>query len=131
MSTGITLLTVLVARNLLHGPMTLLANFVALPADVRNAAECPPVCQQKAADNKPSCMQVALLLPFMRCGELLLGAPKLPLTPVSIKDIFWHHQGEVLRALGHAMLGWAVCFPLMALALTLILQPIFGCLQRR
>jgi hypothetical protein len=74
---------------------------------------------------------VALLLPFMRCGELLLGAPQLPLTPVSIKDVFWHHQGEVLRALGHAMLGWAVCFPFMAVGLTFILQPIFGCLQRR
>ena len=38
-------------------------------------------------------MQLALVLPFMRLGELLLGAPYLPITPVSIKDVIWHHQG--------------------------------------
>ena len=44
----------------------------------------------------PSCMlrmQIALLLPFMRCGEFILRAPQLPLTRVSIKDVFLHHQG--------------------------------------
>ena len=29
------------------------------------------------------------------------------------------------------MLGWAVCFPIMVVALAAVLQPIFGCLQRR
>ncbi len=33
-STGICLVLLLFTRNLLHGPMTLLANLVALPVDV-------------------------------------------------------------------------------------------------
>lgn len=149
--------------------MTLLANFVALPACVR-----PPmlalalVCLLTIAVLQQSCSnvltlccvgapQVALVLPFMRLGELLLDAPYLPITPVSIKDVIWHHQGEyastgdhseqlqlsfillkalacageALKAIGHAMLGWALCFPFITCIMALVLQPVLGFLQRR
>ncbi|EIE23806.1 hypothetical protein COCSUDRAFT_63329 [Coccomyxa subellipsoidea C-169] len=67
----------------------------------------------------------------MRLGELLLGAPQLPVSPVSIKDVIFNHPGDALKGLGHALLGWAVCFPLSTWVTALILQPIFGILQKR
>ncbi|CAL8471804.1 g11346 [Coccomyxa elongata] len=106
-STGITVVVLLITRSYLHGPMTLLANLVALPADI------------------------ALVLPFMRLGEVLLQAPYLPVTPVSIKDIVFNHPGDALKGLGHAVLGWVVCFPLSTWLTAIVLRPVFAVLQRR
>ena len=41
-------------------------------------------------------MQVALILPFMRLGEVILREKHLPLSPVSLKDIIFNHPGEAL-----------------------------------
>lgn len=41
-------------------------------------------------------MQVALILPFMRLGEVILREKHLPLSPVSLKDIIFNHPGKAL-----------------------------------
>ena len=41
-----------------------------------------------------ACMQVAVILPFMRLGEVILREKHLPLSPVSLKDIIFNHPGE-------------------------------------
>ncbi len=38
-------------------------------------------------------MQVALIVPFMRLGEVVLREKHLPLSPVSLKDIIFNHPG--------------------------------------
>lgn len=38
-------------------------------------------------------MQVALIVPFMRLGEVVLREKHLPLSPVSLKDIIFKHPG--------------------------------------
>lgn len=45
--------------------------------------------------------QVALVLPFMRFGEVLLDAPQLPWSPVSLKDIIFNHPGVQRMLLLH------------------------------
>ena len=40
------------------------------------------------------CMQVAMILPFMRLGEVILREKQLPLSPISLKDIIFNHPGE-------------------------------------
>ena len=42
------------------------------------------------------CMQVAMILPFMRLGEVILREKHLPLSPVSLKDIIFNHPGKFL-----------------------------------
>ena len=106
-STGISILTLLVVRSLLHGPMTLLANLVAClqmcdpsphtrccGGNVLSCISTP--CRCKRCMKSHCWAQVALVLPFMRLGELLLGAPQLPITPVSIMDVIKHHQGRFI-----------------------------------
>lgn len=41
-------------------------------------------------------MQVAVILPFMRLGEVILHEKHLPLSPVSLKDILFNHPGKIL-----------------------------------
>lgn len=105
-STGICVLIVLVSRSFFHSPIMLLANFCALPVNV------------------------ALILPFMRLGEVILREKHLPLSPVSLKDIIFNHPGDALRGLGHAVLGWAVLLPFIMIGLTVVFKPILTLLQK-
>jgi hypothetical protein len=41
-------------------------------------------------------MQVALILPFMRLGEVILQEKHLPLSPVSLKDVIFNHPGRTV-----------------------------------
>ena len=41
-------------------------------------------------------MQVAMILPFMRLGEVILREKQLPLSPISLKDIIFNHPGRLL-----------------------------------
>lgn len=62
--------TKLFSPDYFHTPMTLLANFTAIP------------------------VEVALILPCMRLGEVVLGAEKLPVTGVGFRDL-WDHPAKV------------------------------------
>ncbi|CAK0783051.1 hypothetical protein CVIRNUC_006246 [Coccomyxa viridis] len=104
-STGLCILILLVSRSLFHGPMMLLANFVALPVNV------------------------AMILPFMRLGEVILREKQLPLSPISLKDIIFNHPGDALRGVAHAILGWAVTLPFIMVGLVVLLRPIISLLQ--
>ncbi|KAK9814836.1 hypothetical protein WJX72_012379 [[Myrmecia] bisecta] len=106
-STALALLVLMLVRKRLHAPMCLLANFCAIP------------------------FEVALIVPFMRLGEFVLRAERLPLAPVAIKDILFNHPGDALKALGHAICGWLVASPAVMWLLITALTPLFAWLKRR
>ena len=66
----------------------------------------------------------------MRFGELMLRAPALDIKPAKLWDLF-HDPGEGLRAVGHALLGWAVAIIPAGILLTLALTPTFAFLKRK
>jgi|SRR5215208_2225572 len=73
-------------------------------------------------------LQFALLLPFMRLGERVLGAAPLPLTPETLAVTFqlglWHALTSLTGALWHAAIGWAAVAPAAAALLSLALRPL-------
>ena len=75
-------------------------------------------------------MQLLLIVPFMRFGELMLRAPALDIKPAKLWDLF-HDPGEGLKAVGHALLGWVVVIIPAGVLLTLVLTPCFAFLKRK
>lgn len=80
-------------------------------------------------------LQVLLLVPFLRLGERVLGAPRLPLTASAIVAAFEQGIGGALRtlsgALWHAVVGWALVVVPAALLLTVLLRPLIARAQAR
>jgi uncharacterized protein (DUF2062 family) len=75
-------------------------------------------------------LQLALIIPFVRVGEHLLGLKEQPL---SIKEGFrimaqgvWHAIVTLWDAIVHAALGWIVIGPLLIYALYRLLRPILA-----
>jgi uncharacterized protein (DUF2062 family) len=72
-------------------------------------------------------LQILLLIPFVRLGERLAGAERLPLTLEKVQGVF--AQGLVpgvttlATSLGHAVAGWAVAAPFACGVLYLALRP--------
>lgn len=65
-------------------------------------------------------------------GETLVGASPFPLT----KDALWQAltgkaSGDLLRAIGHALLGWLVAGPFLCVALYFVLVPVIKWSQQR
>ena len=84
-----------------NGPTLILANLIATP------------------------FEFSLMIPFLRIGETLVGAKAFALT----KDALWQAitgkaSGELLHAIGHALLGWLVAGPFLCVALYFILVPL-------
>ena len=71
-------------------------------------------------------MQVACILPFMRFGEFIIGAPKLDAAPLAIKDIIFSHPGDALKGIAHALIGWIILSPFIVVSLAQILKPVFA-----
>ena len=73
-------------------------------------------------------LQLALLIPFVRLGEHVTGAARLPLALTSIVAAFTSDFGHALwtfsTALLHAALGWALCAVPACLMLYLVLRPV-------
>ena len=91
-----------------NGPTLILANLIATP------------------------FEFSLIIPFVRVGETLVGASPFPLT----KDALWQAitgkaSGDLLRAIGHGLLGWLVVGPFLCLALYFILVPIIKWSQQQ
>ena len=72
-------------------------------------------------------LQILLIIPFLRLGEWLVGAP----LPLSVTQIVERFDGGFLNgittlatALLHAALGWLVVVPLLTAGLALGLRPV-------
>ena len=79
-------------------------------------------------------LQLLLIIPLLRFGERLVGAPPFPVTLESARALFAQgviHAIQVLAtAIGHATLAWLVLAPMLLIGLYRGLQPVFRHLQR-
>ncbi|GAQ90845.1 hypothetical protein KFL_006910080 [Klebsormidium nitens] len=83
-------LAALALRGRCHIPTMLLVNMVVTP------------------------LELSFIIPFMRLGEKILGAPALPLDPTAFWDfITGHGSSNLLAAMSHALLGWATVAPFL------------------
>ncbi len=72
-------------------------------------------------------LQLVLIIPFLRAGELLTGAARFPVTLESGLALLETGVVDAVRTLAvaivHATLGWLVIAPLLAFALLRALEP--------
>jgi uncharacterized protein (DUF2062 family) len=72
-------------------------------------------------------LQLALIIPQLRFGELLLNAPPYPVTLESGLALLSHGVIEAVQVLAtaivHATLGWLVLAPLLVFILYRVLEP--------
>mmetsp|Transcript_21087 Transcript_21087/g.63441 ORF Transcript_21087/g.63441 Transcript_21087/m.63441 type:complete len:206 (-) Transcript_21087:1965-2582(-) len=106
-SAGLCCLAILLARGRLHGPMTLLANLVSVPAEL------------------------TLIVVYMRIGEIITGAPHQDFDRISLSDLWGPSGKDLLKAAGRAVLAWALTWPLLVGVLYIALTPCFAWLQAR
>ncbi|KAJ4757516.1 E3 ubiquitin-protein ligase [Rhynchospora pubera] len=91
-----------------NAPTTMLFNFVATP------------------------IELSLIVPFLRLGELVCGGPHFALTPDAFKKVITGHASkEVLFSILHAILGWLIATPFMLVLLYMIFLPCFKLLAQR
>ena len=108
-STGLCLLLGFIFR--LNQPAMQLANYLAYP------------------------LQLLLLIPFIRLGEMLFGAPRLPLSVDVLVGAFradaWAALGAFWTSFWHAAVVWLLLAPLGSALLALVLTPVFRSASRR
>jgi len=79
-------------------------------------------------------LQLILIIPLLRLGERLAGAPPFPVTIESAKTLIATDVIHALRvlatAMAHATLAWLVLAPLLILGLYRGLEPVIRHLQR-
>lgn len=72
-------------------------------------------------------LQLLLIIPFVRLGEAITGAPRQPLTIEAgvalMAQGVWHAVVTLWDAIIHAALGWAIIVPLGIYALYRLLVP--------
>ena len=72
-------------------------------------------------------LQLALLVPFLRAGEVLFGAPKLSISASQIlamvKANVWHAIAALWVATMHAIVVWALVAPVAVWVLYRVLAP--------
>jgi uncharacterized protein (DUF2062 family) len=80
-------------------------------------------------------LQLALLIPFIRLGEKLFGAPKLPLSIEVLSSALradpWLALHTFWSSLWHAGVAWLLTAPLGSALLALALTPVFRATARR
>jgi uncharacterized protein (DUF2062 family) len=80
-------------------------------------------------------VQLALIVPWVRAGEWLYGAPPMPIGPAIIGREFVAGPWPFLQRFGltglHAASAWAIAAPLLGGALFLVLHPPLRALGRR
>lgn len=89
---GVTVLlcgmAIAILRTRCHAPSVMLANFVATP------------------------IELSLVVPFLRFGEIISGGARFPLTSDALwKVVTGQASREVLLGVFHALLGWFVAAP--------------------
>lgn len=74
-------------------------------------------------------LQFILLIPFIRMGEWLFRAPRLPLDSSQIVNLvkadIWGAVGLLWQSTWHGVVAWALVVPLAAVILGFCLVPIF------
>jgi hypothetical protein len=74
-------------------------------------------------------LQLAMLIPFIRMGERLFGAPRLPLSLTVIQEALrqdaWAALGLFWTSLWHASVAWLLVVPLPTVLLAWGLAPVF------
>jgi len=72
-------------------------------------------------------LQIILIIPLLRLGELLVNAPRFPVTLESALALLSHGAINAVQVLAtaivHATLAWIVLAPMVALVLYHILEP--------
>ncbi|NWJ42119.1 MAG: DUF2062 domain-containing protein [Geothrix sp.] len=80
-------------------------------------------------------LQLLLLIPFIRLGEKLFGAPRLPLSVEVLSGALradpWGALHTFWTSLWHAGVAWGLTAPLGSALLALLLQPLFRWAARR
>lgn len=74
-------------------------------------------------------LQLLLIVPFMRFGELVLRVPPVHVIPKHLSDLT--HPGEALKGLGHALVGWLLVSAIIAWPVATLLTPAFAYLKQR
>ena len=73
-------------------------------------------------------LQILLLIPFLRVGEAIFGAPRLPLTAAEIVAMVhagaWSATKLLWRSSLYAIAAWALTAPLAALLIYAMLLPV-------
>ncbi|KAI9070633.1 hypothetical protein K1719_047405 [Acacia pycnantha] len=91
-----------------HAPTLMLANFIATP------------------------IELSLIVPFLRLGEVITGGPHFPLTSDALKKVLTGQAShEVLSSIAHALLGWLVAAPFILGTLYIVFIPCFQILVRK
>ncbi|CAL9135299.1 unnamed protein product [Musa textilis] len=94
--------------NHCHAPSVMFANFVATP------------------------IELSLVVPFLRLGEVISGGPHFPLTSDALmKVVTGEASRDVLISVLHALLGWIIAAPFILGALYVIFVPCFKYLVHR
>lgn len=89
-------------RSLCHAPSVMLANFISTP------------------------LELSLIVPFLRFGELISGGPHFPLTSDALEKVLTGNAStEVLLSIVHALLGWLVASPFILVVLYILFLPLF------
>nr|XP_034900017.1 uncharacterized protein LOC118037945 isoform X1 [Populus alba] len=101
-------LAIALLGSLCHAPTVLLANFIATP------------------------IELSLVVPFLRLGEVMSGGPPFPLTSDALKKVLTGQASrEVILSIAHALLGWLVAAPFILAALYIIFLPCFKVLVHK
>ena len=79
-------------------------------------------------------LQLILIIPLLRLGEHIVGAPKFPVTIESVRALIAqgviHAVQTLATAIAHATLAWLLLAPLLIFGLYRGLEPVFRHLQR-
>lgn len=74
-------------------------------------------------------LQLILIIPQLRFGELLVNAPRFPITLEAGLALLSHGAINAIQVLSvaifHATLGWIVLAPVLAFVLYRVLEPVF------
>ncbi|KAM7253322.1 hypothetical protein ACFE04_025940 [Oxalis oulophora] len=94
-------------RSLCHPATAMLANFVATP------------------------IELSLIIPFLRLGEMITGGPHFELTSDAFKKVLTGQaSSEVILSIAHAILGWLIAAPFILAGLYVVFLPCFKILVR-
>lgn len=94
--------------SLCHAPSVMLANFIATP------------------------LELSLVVPFLRLGEVICGGPHFPLTSDALKKVFTGEASkDVILSIVHALLGWLAATPFIFTALYVVFIPCFKLLVHK
>jgi len=80
-------------------------------------------------------LQIGLFIPFLRLGERLVRAPRIPLVPAQLLALSRTSPSEAVQILlagqWHAIVGWMLIAPGIVLLLALALSPLMRLLVAR